>query len=137
MFLHGALKALGLGGGVRVSVLNMLGSAFTYLDVYALAFVKACFALHVLYGYLVLPYVLCLHFVYVNDTEYVGAGWRREVLVSAGGCLLLGDSRRQFGVSFWGPLIWYDPKCTTTDTPSPAHPPHTRTHRRQVAVSVG
>ena len=79
-------------GGVQVTVLNVLEGAFTYLDVYALAFVRACFALHVLYGYLVLLYGLCLDFVYANDTEYVGAGWRREVLVSVCGRLPVGDT---------------------------------------------
>ena len=66
----------------------MLKDMFTYLVFYVLIVSSANVTGNTQYVYLLLQYGIVGNIAHYNVTVFVGAGWRRGIVVSAGSCSL-------------------------------------------------
>ena len=101
----------------------MLKDMFTYLAFYVLIVSSANVTGNTQYVYLLLQYGIVGNIAHYNDTVFVGAGWRRGIVVSAGSCSLRFTSAARLGVLWWRTSRWYEIRSTICDIPSLAHPP--------------
>ena len=107
MLLLSVVQELGLLSRGTVTTLDMLRGMFTFLQSYAIAWAQEGITGYVKYVYSSLRYTFGIDFGYSTGTVFIGAGWRREVLIC--GAIL--------GVLWWRTSVWYSIKRTTTDTP--------------------